>query len=65
METIRNYRMTMNLTEAEVNELRFALNNLNSPSKSEALEIVESWKAKLAAVVREMNPQASPTVNVK
>ena len=62
METIQN--MTMNLTEAEVNELRFALNNLNSPSKSEALEIVEDWKAKLAAVVRKMNPQASPTVNV-
>jgi hypothetical protein len=55
---------TLNLTESEVNELRFMLANLNSPSREQAAELVEEWKIKLMLAARKMHPQPVQTVNV-
>ena len=55
---------TLTLTESEVNELRFMLANLNSPSKAQAAELVEAWRTKLTLAVRKMHPQPIQTVNV-
>jgi hypothetical protein len=54
----------MTLTEAEVNELRFMLANLNSPSKAQAAELVSEWRVKLNAALKIWRPQSAPTVNV-
>ncbi len=55
---------TMNLTEAEVNELRFILANINSPSKDEARELANVWQGKLAKALRAMHPSPVQTLNV-
>ena len=52
------------LTESEVNELRFMLANLNSPSKAQAAELVEEWRTKLTLAFRKMHPHPVQTVNV-
>ncbi len=55
---------TVTLTEKDVNELAFMLANLNSPSKIEAMKLVEEWRTKLTIVSRHFHPLATPTVNV-
>lgn len=52
------------MTKEDVNALRFALFNLNSPSKDEAMVIIEEWKTKLTLAARKMHPLSTPTVNV-
>ena len=54
----------MNLTESEVNELRFILANINSPSKDEAHELAEAWQVRLSRAVHSMHPSPIQTVNV-
>ena len=55
---------TLTLTEAEMNQIRFALFNLNSPSKAQAAEIIEDWKLKLNRASNLMHPVPCPTTNV-
>lgn len=49
---------TVVLSEVEVNELRFMLANLNSPSREEAMQIADAWRTRLTVASRKMHPQA-------
>lgn len=46
----------MTLAETDINELRFALNNLNSPSKAEAMVVAKRWNERFALMQRALHP---------
>jgi len=54
---------TLTLSESEVNELRFMLANLESPSRAEAMSVVADWRTKLTAAMRQMHPSPVQTIN--
>ena len=54
----------MELTLAEINELRWAIFNRTSPSKSEASKTLDKWATKLTLKVRELQPSPVQTINV-
>lgn len=62
MKTITNTILA--LTEQDVNELRFMIANLNSPSQKKTKEIADEWVLKLTMALRKARPLQTPTVNV-
>ncbi len=55
---------SISLTESDVNELRFILMNLDSPSRARANALAKEWATKLTLISRKMRPLPTPTVNV-
>jgi len=52
------------LTESDVNELRFLLSNLNSPSKEDAMNLAYYWELKLSSLSKKLHPISTPTSNI-